>query len=1137
MNSSGIKRGLATTAVAALAVTGLPFLANSASAITINDQVGEDGVVFGSQLMGIASVRNDGQDSTVRLAAGGNDSVSHITFFAQRTDIVGAQRFKIATVERNDDGGFTYEWDASGQFGNTLELTAASTDADGYLLDAQGLRIDEGSGPVDGVGTGDGTAALPATAIADGTEADVTFDESVNVLAASQQGVFQTPYLNATEAAFPYADGAQIVGVTGTTSLPASNFADGPTAGAVTVGAEVDGDMVLTPAPVISIPGITAYRVFGAGVDIQGYEYSLNGDPDQLVTGALAGGTLGQGASGPTAPVSDDIEAVTLYRQTITTVTAAATAINTSSSRVVVTVNDQNGKPIVGARVKASAGNASLAAQQTGYTDARGQVTFTQTDGTTYYYADATDATGYQANLGDKRSDDVTVQAYTPAPTTLTAASHDGEAFDFDEFASGDLTVTLKDQNGAPLQTTQSLQYYWVFDQFGSTPAVRYPAANADPNTYSVTGNSAQGVFNVELPDTAGAGGTFELYAGLQANTGTGTGAVASSKLLTVKAGEASLSFDQDTEQALAGTSTDATATLELGDGTPLAGRSVSFSYSRAAGTDTSPDSGIVQSSGTTVGLSRTVTTDATGKASVTIRDAAQTPQGTESGTLSAETVNGNWIADTNPSQLDGDAEAEADDVDVDFVQSVTPGSVTFTDSDNWYPQGATPGRPVSHEIQVLTGDLDPNTAGDQTIPVVNGTVTVTVDHGFFVAFDQNGPVRDPAPAVGADTGEWKSAGTSITVTTDEDGYATFDVAIERDAGFDDDGEVTAVVTATAGAVSKTANQEWTSEDPLNGGETILEFSPADEQDAGNVLPDARPGTEVAFDVTVTDQFGNPVGGEDVRITDNTNDSELVGPEENWGGWIVSDFDDDGDFYASSEEEDVQNVTATWETEYRRFAAPLPTGRATGLETLTDSLEVNWDKANISDESVTMTASPAGEVAPGTPVTETVTVLDDEGNPVPGVAVQFTQSGPGTADVVTNRVTNDQGQAFVVVNSSVAGTAVVTAVVQTDGAPVVKSDEITWEKAKKKAINLTASAKSVKKGKDAITANANNNAAGLTATLWRNGKQIASHALNGSGDFTFKVKDQNGKKNTTKYTVKVKATDTTQGGSANASTK
>jgi adhesin/invasin len=78
------------------------------------------------------------------------------------------------------------------------------------------------------------------------------------------------------------------------------------------------------------------------------------------------------------------------------------------------------------------------------------------------------------------------------------------------------------------------------------------------------------------------------------------------------------------------------------------------------------------------------------------------------------------------------------------------------------------------------------------------------------------------------------------------------------------------------------------------------------------------------------------------------------------------------------------------------------------------------------------------------------------------------------------------------------------------------------------AINLHLSNAGSMGKRDKIKANADDTAAGLTAVLFRNGNRVKAHALNSAGDFTFKVRDLNGNKKKTRYTVKVRATDTTK---------
>ena len=75
-------------------------------------------------------------------------------------------------------------------------------------------------------------------------------------------------------------------------------------------------------------------------------------------------------------------------------------------------------------------------------------------------------------------------------------------------------------------------------------------------------------------------------------------------------------------------------------------------------------------------------------------------------------------------------------------------------------------------------------------------------------------------------------------------------------------------------------------------------------------------------------------------------------------------------------------------------------------------------------------------------------------------------------------------------------------------------------------INLTAGGKNNGGKADKLKVKADDNAAGLVAKVFVKGKKVAKHALNGSGDYTFTIKDKNGNK-ATKYVVKVAATETT----------
>ena len=99
MNSSGIKRGLASSAIAALAVTGLPFLASSASAQPLTAELGNAATKLYSPV-DTASTKNDGVNSTVHLLAGGGADIKQVRFDYQ---VGSAAAQAIATVSRVND--------------------------------------------------------------------------------------------------------------------------------------------------------------------------------------------------------------------------------------------------------------------------------------------------------------------------------------------------------------------------------------------------------------------------------------------------------------------------------------------------------------------------------------------------------------------------------------------------------------------------------------------------------------------------------------------------------------------------------------------------------------------------------------------------------------------------------------------------------------------------------------------------------------------------------------------------------------------------------------------------------------------------------------------------------------------------
>lgn len=1064
MNSSGIKRGLAATAVSALAVAGLPFLASSASASPLNQQAAALTLVNTGDL----SAKDDGANTTVRLEAIAPATVSAVTF---QYSLDGVSFTTIGTAT-NDNGAFALEWNPSA------------------IAGATGVTIRA-------------TATVSGAPVTDDAVVDVNNTlATVNVNDGESVGVFQSPY----------AANDNFVALGGTKSNPSNAALDQPTVEYYNnVGAWAGTDATTGTAAAGATTGSWA-----SVLDLEGtYTFSSN---DQLLVRAT------EATSG-----TEDFEAFDLYKQTITTVNATAAATNVpagSTTNVTVTVLDQNNKPVAGARVK-NADNT-----QTQITDGNGKAVFTQGAGASYYYADATNAVGYNPELGDKQSSTVTVTQYNAVPTQLVASSVDGAAFDVNEYADGQITVQAKDQTGANIDVSdeQDLRYTWTFTPFAApnTPVV-VPVA---PATSEQATEAAAGKFEVpidssNLPGQQTESGTYVLNASLEANAG-GNNAVAASNLLTVKMGDSTLSWTTgDPAQAKAGTTLDATGKLVLEDGTPLAGRNVAVTYNGLGG-----NAGIVQANGSVAG-SRTVATAADGTFSVTVKDPAATPQ--------PEETTGNLSAVTVPGTTDSDDPAEGPAViQVDFLNDVAPATATIATSAvgtvdvNTDGAANTPGEIQAFDVTVKTAD-DPATVPDESHAVTNSPVTLTLDHGYFT---DGTPA--PAPAVGADAGSYKVLGTNdgktITVNTDGSGVAHVLVAIGKDAGFDDDGAVTTNLTATAGAATKAATKNWSSANPINGGEVQIVESPADRQN-GPVDPSPL-SNEIVYDVFTTDQFGNRVGGETVALGVDDTDADTS------AGAVVSDFDERGDFTVFADRAGTYTVTGAWSTETYKYTVATGNGTPTrttppapGGEVVTGTADAEFYAVDFDASTFTITSDPEGEVPVGTAVTETVTVIDQEGNPVQGLDVQFIRSGPGnqTGDANYTTFTNQNGQAFYSFTGTEAGVAQISAVIDDDVQLKTITDTVSFKAAEPVGLNLQLG-KASKGNKDKIKVNANDNGAGLVAKVFRNGKKIASHALNASGDYTFSVTDKNGNKKT-KYTVKIAATAGTKAASKSITIK
>ena len=1113
MNSSGIKRGLALTAISALAVTGVPSVAGAATLATQVGNAIEIQSILGNT--GNVSVVNDGTNTTVSLVATAPASVQFITFSYGAGTVIG-------TTGPSANGEFQLEWTPPVGLANTT-VTATATDAAGNL-----------------------DAAAPAPDVDNATISGTLSTVEISK-PAGDVGYFDQP----GGAAGAYgANNDNVMAISGTTS---------DSAGSIDVtGVGVTGGSVAVPA-------------LQAGQTSQSFVGTVDVDPAALAGAANVPDQVLPVLTTDNGTGTSDAQGFGLYAQQIRGISATQAPVlpNSNTTDVTVKVVDQNGAPVAGAHVVADQGGAEA------YTNGKGEAVFANVAvGSRSYYVDVTNETGFQ--VGTDYRANITVGASNPE--TITFTSRDGDAFDIDEFDAGDVFINVKDAAGTNLPG-QTFFYTWTFAPFDTTN----DSTQTTQEKSVVTG--ANGNASVPLPvqgDFAASvqgqvttltttGGTYTLNGYIHRGTNPGQDpADLALGAKSLKVGESDVFFDGPTTTTRQlETNQDVTGRVELFDGTALAGRTVSISYTP------SDDSiiGATQPSGTTR-LSNTAASAVTGNDgsfTVTVSDPNKTPDAAENGTLSAV---GTATVGTGAAQKNGigtDAGTAAgvgysaanDNVTIQFSADAAGryitqvGAVTEADLNNALGNGIGPGRPAQFTIQ-LSNSTNTGLAGQQ--------VTLSTDHGFFTpnasaanSTDPSGLTADPESSEGSEVGEWASLGDTVTVTTDANGRATVTVAIERDSGFDDDGQVTANITATSGTATNTTPLSvlfrTDTVQALNPGS--VEVTPAETANANNGidLPDARGGNVVAnsqnvrFNLYAKDQFGNLVADQ-VNISDNSLDAQVT----NEGSTVTSQFMGGAALQATATADTDQVITATWNqpsTLYTDANAATPGFQPSIITvantSVTDSTDaINWYLVDFEASTFTLSTDPEGEVAVGAPIVETVTVLDQLGKPVPGLTVRFIRQGPGDTSGDPNAqltgTTNNNGQAFYAFTGTQPGVARVSAAV-TDGTQVeTLTDEITIVGPDNTKVPVEALISGEDNGgkKDVIRFQVDDAAEGATVRLFkiigkrgnRKTKQVRSDIVPEGGSLTFKIADRNGNK-VTRYVAKVSETDASEKAKSN----
>jgi len=704
----------------------------------------------------------------------------------------------------------------------------------------------------------------------------------------------------------------------------------------------------------------------------------------------------------------------------------------------------------------------------------------------------------------------ITASAATvPAKLSLVASSHDGAAFDFDEYVDGDVTVQVTNaaKRSVDVDNARNLIYFWTITPFAkSATPIRVPAKGSSTQVLDTAGK-----FVVPLPQNQ-VSGSYALTVGITAGK-PGSAKIPGTTYRAFKVGDATTTFTDASPLR-----TDAAAVhtlkgaLKLEDGTGLPGRLIDLGITRGtAGSDAQADAGFVLKAADLPQDTLQVTTASTGKFTALLSDPSEDGQGTELGDV--------VVAGTTPGV--GNADATPASLTVDFVSSDSPPAGTTAILDPL--SGGTPGQAIAGELTVTapddTFDIDPATPGVQgdldsdPDPVEGQVYTISLDHGFFTSGNSA-----QSPVVGAMAGDLEQLGTTMTDITGPDGRVAFQVGISRDKGFDDDGEVTATVTAVAGGVTDTKTALWDSTKPLNGQVSVV-LSAKSQQD--NPVDPAVAGDRTYYDVLALDQFGNRTGTSLIDLT-------YSGDTDNWDysdDSTVSDFTASSDIWLTSFEPATITATATWEDAPTDLYVDTAGNSQAGTATTSDSTSASFYEVRFNSSKFSITSTATDVVRVGTAVTQTVRVLDQLGNPVRGYEVQFFRYGPDnvSGNVLATRTTNARGEASYKFIGNKVGRAVVTAGV-TDGLGNRELKISVRFGAVIKA-NLAAS----KRGKhaDHLTVSAASVAAGTRVDLYRvvNGKRYAAAVgkLGRDGKAKFAVTDRNGNAYTS-YVALVRST-------------
>ena len=618
------------------------------------------------------------------------------------------------------------------------------------------------------------------------------------------------------------------------------------------------------------------------------------------------------------------------------------------------------------------------------------------------------------------------------SPPSLEAASTDV----FVDHAAADPSVTSLELDKATVTadgSDQAVATVTVMDQYGNT---------VDGETVSLTmsgdGNTVTPLSGPTGPDGLASWTLRSTFAESKTvSASIGSGPVTDTEPVTFVAGPAdmavsTISASPDTVEAGGASISTVTVTVLDADGNPVPGAVVTLFATPGPNTITQPA--------------------VTGPSGVATGTIASTEAGTK--TVSA-TINGQDLSSTyDVVFIPGDVDLSLSSLSVDRTTVTADGAdsvtVTVTVRDS-------SGNPVPGAGVVLTATGSENDITPPGLTGADGTATGSVRSTLAEAktigaeFDGNpfldtepvtfvaGPADMAVSTISASPDTVEAGGASISTVTvtvlDADGnpvpgavvtlFATPGPnTITQPAVTGPSGVATGTIASTE-AGTKTVSATINGQDLSSTYDVV--FIPGDVDlslsslsvDRTTVTADGA--DSVTVTVTVRDSSGNPVEGVTVDLT-VIGSSYVITPP-------VGGTDSEGIATGF-----VRSTLA----ESKTIGAEIP-----GTGTLLDT-EVVTFVAGPADTSVSqISAAPATVVADGTSLSVvTVTVLDAEGNPVPGAVVTLDAIGAGVDVNQPTGVTGGTGEATGSISSTGAGTKTVSAAI--DGRDLLATDQVVF---------------------------------------------------------------------------------------------